>query len=278
MLGKIGMPTAETSSPRHAPILIAAGSLQGLLPGLVHGFSTNFPFGPNPSVAATLQSLVEERFNRRMPMPLMLEQPHAAEILATENGAVSRLPVVRRDGHGTFLKGYDGATASLAAPALLGVRAADCVPVLAVHPQCGAFAALHAGWRGTAAGILPNLLRAWREKGGALAGVRLAFGPGIRACCFAVRDDCLSRFQPGHLAGAVARVNGAQHLDLARVLTTQAVAGGLSPEQIEVLPYCTCCHENEAGHRPFASYRRSQKLGRRTDGRNAAFIGLPAEG
>lgn len=213
----------------------------------------------------------------------MLEQPHAANILHTGNGdadaamggAVLAAGEPLRELGGGFAKGYDGAAATLAAPALLTVRAADCVPVLAVDPERGAYGALHAGWRGIAAGILPNLLAGWREAGSSLGAVRLAFGPGIRVCCFEVQADCLGAFDVALLADTVQRVGGATHLDLVGVLRGQARAVGLSDEQVEVLPYCTTCHQDGAGEFPFASYRRSRRDGTRTPGRNASFIGVP---
>lgn len=271
------MPSTAAPSADHPPGIIQAQSLDGLLPGLVHGFSTNFYFAPNPSVAAATQGLIAEtlgcRLDYRVPVPVMLEQPHSTGILDLRNGRADAAEVVTKGEHGSFLKGYDGAFSDVANPALLGVRAADCVPVLAVHTGLGAYAALHAGWRGAAAGILPNLLGRWAQMGGHASGVRLAFGPSIGRCCFEVRGDCLARFEAKHLAGAVESNGAAQHLDLARVLVTQAGLGGVSQEQIETLPYCTYCHEDRGGSHPFASYRRAGKQNVRTDGRNVAFIG-----
>ena len=86
----------------------------------------------------------------------------------------------------------------------------------------------------------------------------------------------LSRFQAEHLHGAVRQVNGASHLDLTEVLRIQAQQQGVAASRIEVLPYCTHCHEAPQGGHPFASYRRSGAMGLRTDGRNASFIGVGA--
>ena len=116
--------------------------------------------------------------------------------------------------------------------------------------------------------------RRWQAQGGNLRQVRLALGPGIRECCFEVKADCLSRFQPEHVADAVRQNESTMHLDLVQVLISQAHSMNISPEQVEVLPYCTSCHESEAGEHPFASYRRSGRLNQRTDGRNLGFIGI----
>ncbi|MCZ6557654.1 MAG: polyphenol oxidase family protein [SAR324 cluster bacterium] len=257
------------------PELLQAQSLRGTLPGVVHGFTTSFPFSGDPSASKMAAELLASHLGSGAPRPLMLEQPHSANVLSVE-GALDAASLSRshdryRNG---FVKGFDGAETNLATPTMLAIRAADCVPVLAVDKESRRFGALHAGWRGTAAGILSNLLGAWREKGSSLREVRLAFGPGIRVCCYEVGEDCLSRFEAAHLRGAVQRVNGASHLDLTEVLRIQARQLGVAASQIEVLPYCTHCHEAPQGGHPFASYRRSGSMGSRTEGRNASFIGV----
>jgi copper oxidase (laccase) domain-containing protein len=262
-----------TASGPDRPGILQARSLEGLLPKLVHGFSTSLIFKSNPSVAASLAGMIAEQLECQVPPPVMLEQPHSANILELGNGRPMPAEVVTRGEHGTFLKGYDGASSDVHSPALVAVRAADCLPVLAVHTELEAYAALHAGWRGAAAGILPNLLGAWQKRGGSPSAVRLALGPGIRECCFEVREDCLSRFEPAHLGGAVKTHGGAAQLDLVRVLMAQAGGLGIDESQVEILPYCTYCHEYDGGGHPFASYRRSGHLNQRTDGRNLAFIG-----
>jgi hypothetical protein len=175
--------------------------------------------------------------------------------------------------------GYDGAIANLAvrspafpaAPTLL-VKGADCVTVLAVHAGISAYAALHAGWRGAAAGILPRLLSAWRAHGVDPGRIRLAFGPHIRDCCFEVRDDCLAHFLRGDQEGAVTEREGRTYLSLERVLRLQAAVFGLREDQTEAWPYCTRCYKDASGAYPFASYRRAQQEGLPA-ARNVAFIG-----
>lgn len=265
--------TSPTISGSGGLSLLQARSLEGLLPNLVHGFSTSLIFKTNPSVAVSLAGLIAGKLGCQVPPPVMLEQPHSANILELGNGRPMPPEVVTRGEHGSFLKGYDGASSDLDSPALVGLRAADCVPVLAVHTELKAYAALHAGWKGAAAGILPNLLGSWQKMGGHPSAVRLALGPGIRECCFEVREDCLSRFEPAHLTGAVKTHGEAAHLDLVRVLMAQAGGYGIAETQIETLPYCTYCYQDDGGGHPFASYRRGGHLNQRTDGRNLAFIG-----
>ncbi len=273
---------AVPESPRAATL--RAASLEGLIPGLSHGFSTELPFAGLPAFGEALDGLLAAAFPgiRRNgggngagsggAAAVMLEQPHSAKILPA-NGA-GREKIGGAGLKSEFVKGYDGALGDRSRPKILSVRAADCVPVLAADPELGAYAALHAGWRGVAAGILPNLLEGWRRAGSSLREMRLAFGPSIRACCFEVREDCISAFQPGHIEGALHQAGGATHLDLIAVLLTQASALGVEPAQAETLPQCTVCHRDENGDHLFASYRRSRRQGLPTGGRNASFIGL----
>lgn len=246
--------------------------MQRAWPGLRHGFSFGWPRLDD----ADLRLALAETAGSDAESTWIFDQPHGREILdlgsgvAHEPAPAAALPVT--------VSGYDGATASAGggAPAGTGttlvVKAADCVSVLAVLPQHGLYAALHAGWRGTAAGILPRLLSLWQAQVGSLDDARLAFGPHIRACCFEVKADCIACFPEEDLRDAVAIRNGRTYIDLERVLRTQAAVFGLGDAQIEALPQCTYCSRDASGAFPFASYRRSQREGQFAR-RNIAFIG-----
>src|SRR5690606_7559315 len=81
------------------------------------------------------------------------------------------------DGHLTVLPGTSFA-----------VTVADCVPVFVAHPT-GAAALLHAGWRGTAAGILPAAVRLLADRGAAATHLRVHLGPAICGACYEVSPD-----------------------------------------------------------------------------------------
>ena len=246
--------------------LIRAESLAGGLPGLLHGFTGEIPGRDLPALAGEVRRLASLAGGRAAPPPVLLAQTHSAGIFALASGAAASpaQPV----------PGVDGALGSAVAPGLIAVRAADCVPVLAVDGEVGAFAALHAGWRGIAAGIFPALLEALRGMGSGLGRLRVAFGPGIRVCCYEVGPECIAQFPAEQVESAVFTVNGATHLDLVAVLTRQAELQGVSTHQIELLPYCTSCYRSADGGHPFASYRRSRREGTSMASRNAAFIGI----
>ncbi|MGC2659035.1 MAG: peptidoglycan editing factor PgeF [Bryobacteraceae bacterium] len=77
----------------------------------------------------------------------------------------------------------------------IGVRTADCVPMLFLDPEHRAVAAIHAGWRGTVNAIALRALEAMQANFNTNpASVHAAIGPAIQACCYEVGSDVASRF------------------------------------------------------------------------------------
>lgn len=152
----------------------------------------------------------------------------------------------------------------------LGVRVADCVPILVCDPVRRAIAAVHAGWRGTAAGVLTTtldtMMRSYRSNA---ADLRLAIGPAIGPCCFEVGDDVLEALlgrDPG--ASVCVRTAGRRRLvDLIEANRRQACAAGVPSAQIRSADLCTVCHPEL-----FWSYRRE----RTSADRMLALIGWAA--
>lgn len=132
-------------------------------------------------------------------------------------------------------------------PLAVGVRVADCVPVLVADESSGDVAAIHAGWRGVVAGVVQSAL-------GRLDGRRLvaAIGPCIGPCCFEVgRDvgDAIARSAPGARV-VVAAYRDKAFADLRAAVRAQILAA--VPEcRVEDVPGCT---KHEAAR--FHSFRR----------------------
>jgi copper oxidase (laccase) domain-containing protein len=248
------------------PTLLPAESLNGRLPGLRAGFSAALPRADDAVLAPVLRALAAGAWGaapEALPLPLLLRQTHSARVLGLADGPAPDAP-----------PGCDGAVASRTDALLLAIKAADCVPLLAVDAERGRYAALHAGWRGTAAGILPALLEAWRGEDGGLRGVHLELGAHIRDCCYEVRADCLAHFAPRALDGAVRVREGRTFLGLAALLRAQALAAGVPPAQIVASAPCTCCHRDADGRWPYASYRRAMQSGAPYASTNVALIGI----
>ncbi len=145
----------------------------------------------------------------------------------------------------------------------VGIRVADCVPVLVGSLDTGDVAAIHAGWRGVVAGVVQTAIAS-------LGGRALvaAIGPCIGMCCFEVgRDvaDEIARASPGvnvivprppgdpivSLLSIPAVMTDKVHVDLRAAVRAQLRAAGLDDEHIDDVPGCT---RHEAAR--FHSFRR----------------------
>jgi YfiH family protein len=140
----------------------------------------------------------------------------------------------------------------------VSVRTADCFPILLADPATRAVAAVHAGWRGTAAGVVRTSLDRMRNEFGTdPRNVFAAIGPGIGACCYEVGAEVASQFG----------IKDAGNLDLAVENKNQLIAAGLQPDRIERVGGCTFCQPAQ-----FFSWRRDRDRA----GRMISFIRVPA--
>lgn len=130
---------------------------------------------------------------------------------------------------------------------LVGVKTADCVPILLVDPERRAAAAVHAGWRGSAAGILTRAVEAMtRQFGCRPESLLAAIGPAIGECCYEVGPEVAREF--GDESG------GKVHLDLAGINLRQLTLAGVPERNIEVMGLCTFCEPTQ-----FYSFRREKE-------------------
>jgi len=129
----------------------------------------------------------------------------------------------------------------------IGVRTADCVPILLADPVQRAVAAVHAGWRGTAAHIVQAAIRSMTDEFGTRPQDLLAaIGPSIGSCCYQVGPDVAKEF--GVLAP------GKVSLDLSYVNARQLAAAGVPEQNISNDPDCTQCNPND-----YHSFRRDRE-------------------
>jgi YfiH family protein len=153
----------------------------------------------------------------------------------------------------------------------LAVKTADCVPVLIADPKTGAFAAVHAGWRGTSASIvLAAIKRLESEYGSRHEDLRAAIGPAANTCCYEVGSDVIDRFkelfpQSNHLFTQTR--DGHARIDLQTANCDQLAGAGVSPEKIHIAPLCTMDRTDL-----FFSYRREKSVHGRV-GRLMSVIG-----
>ncbi len=178
-------------------------------------------------------------------------QVHGIDLLE----ATAAVPAVRPDADAVWTE-----LAGLA----VGVRTADCIPVLIADVRQKRVAAAHAGWRGVIGNITVKTIQALQGRGSQLSDIRVAIGPAIQKCCFEVDGDLPSRFAAAFGPDVVVSVEGKQkkHLDLSLAVQRSLQAHGLAEAQIHVLPECTHCDSR------FFSHRRDHGV----TGRHLSFI------
>lgn len=145
---------------------------------------------------------------------------------------------------------------------VVGVVTADCVPILLLAREHGVVAAVHAGWRGAAAGVIEAALDRLRTKHGIAAGdVEACIGPAIGGCCYQVGVEVRAAFA-GELTAPAWRPDGDRFLvDLRHASRLMLHAAGV--ERVDVVGPCTMCGEG------WCSFRRDGK----NAGRQLSVIG-----
>ncbi len=146
---------------------------------------------------------------------------------------------------------------------VLAIQVADCLPIFLIAPNVSAIGLVHAGWRGTVAGIAGEAVRKLKEDFGVDPGSLSCFiGPSIHTCCYTVGREVMDKFQTDHLTE-----NGPNryNLDLISANSAQLSEAGVAAEKITVDKRCTHCSESG-----LHSYRRH---GDRA-GRNVCFLNL----
>lgn len=194
---------------------------------------------------------------------ISLPQVHGTEVMPVGACDAGRGYVKPAEGSGD---GYVTADAGVT----LGVKSADCVPVLLeARDQKGrvlAVSAVHAGWRGTAGGIVPNAVKALRALCGEHAEIYAAIGPCIGACCFEVGQDCVDEFvrlcgQEITSACFAPAPDGKYFGDLVRVNRLLLFAAGVPDAQIDAAALCTCCSPDRFFSHRYAAKHQSGRRG-----------------
>jgi YfiH family protein len=238
------------------------------LGGLVHGF-TDRNGGTSEGAFATLNlgrkwgddpACVDENLARvgeaagfRPTDLLLVHQVHGTRVLRARDlrpdSEADALWLHREDGHG-----------------VVGVLTADCVPLLLADTAHTVVAAVHSGWRGAVAGVVPAAVSTLAALGVEPASLRAAIGPCIEWRAFEVGPEVAARFPERHV-----RRDGLPrpHVDLVGVVREQLEEAGVLRSCIEHVGGCT-----HATPERYFSYRRD---GPRT-GQHLAFIGFAHEG
>jgi YfiH family protein len=225
------------------PLAIATVPRLAEIPGLVHGFERSPPRESREDG--------RERVRRSLRADghlFFLKQVHGARIV---HGPWGEPPEA------------DGALATEGG-VLLAIETADCLPVFLVDPRWGRVAAVHAGWRGTAKGIVREAVSALATAGSRPGDLEAALGPAIGVCCYEVGDEVRAAVDaPGCYSPGP---RGRLHFDLRRANRLQLEACGV--RSIAEVDDCTFCRADL-----YPSFRRDGK----GSGRIVSFVGFRSE-
>ncbi|MBW4489033.1 MAG: peptidoglycan editing factor PgeF [Trichocoleus desertorum ATA4-8-CV12] len=233
-----------------------------LLEAWSHGFFTQHFWPQTPSsLVSALQS--EAQVYR-------VKQVHGNVVLAPSEIELSLISANDASASEPDLPPADGLLTEQAKQAVW-VCSADCTPVLIADMATGQVAAVHAGWRGTAAKIVPQAIARLQAQGSQLHNLRVAMGPAIAGGVYQVSSDVAAALGATITPSAANEANAVieqlyelpqppviadlepdrVRVDVRRINALQLEQLGFSPEQVAIAPHCTY---QQPEH--FFSYRR----------------------
>jgi YfiH family protein len=194
---------------------------------------------------------------------LTVRQVHGTQVLVVAEGKAASLiapdgrAVLEADGLMTAVPGV-----------MLAVQAADCVPVLLADVRQRVVAGFHAGWRGTAAGIVElGVAKMIAEFGSRPEDLVGAVGPAIGACSYTVGEEVRERFAARF--GYAAELFQGDRVDLWEANRRQLLGAGLREDRVTVVGECTACARVN-GRRKYFSHRAEKGF----TGRAMGVIGV----
>ncbi|MCI8590589.1 MAG: peptidoglycan editing factor PgeF [Clostridiales bacterium] len=209
----------------------------GGISSLAHTASMNLAFGRGDDEQIVLKNMHIFCSALSIQPETVISAKQIHSTLVYEVGA-SDTGLCRFEGDGFVTKEKDVA---------LLIKIADCVPILFHDPINHVIGACHAGWRGTAAGIAPMTAAHMCRLGAKPENIQAAIGPCIHSCCYEVsRDfkDTVANLQSPAFADQFIRPLGASgkyHADLCGMNQSLLMEAGISLQNINLCPACTCC-------------------------------------
>lgn len=244
------MKNGQNAQFRTSPLLTRAGFRHafftrqgGVSSGPYSSLSFSVAAGDTEACVSANLELAARALGVRSSRLYYVSQVHGATALLVD-GTEDRGEVLLREGDALVGQNPEAA---------LGVRMADCLPILVGDRRSGAVAAIHAGWRGLVRGVVASGIEALRRKASAPGEYVASIGPHITGRAFEVSEDVADQLaQASHAEGVVERGRGPRpHVDLARIARAQLEEAGVLPDSIDVVEGCTF---SEPMH--FFSFRR----------------------
>ncbi len=208
-------------------------------------FNVGLGVGDEEAAVAANRAVLRAALGYPEKTPALLHQVHGDTLVRP-----TKTPV-KADGF--LLRGEDPWVA---------VATADCAPVAIVARDGKRGALLHAGWRGTVAGIAARAVKECAVEGTRARELRAVVGPCIHACCFPVGPEVARQFDPSLRRR---HAGGQEAVDLPGAIRASLMEAGVPASRIHVAAECTAC---DAEH--FFSHRRDQGV----TGRHWAFLHL----
>lgn len=242
------IPTIYAGFPE---IVAAASTRNGGVNGGRYGMNISLSVGDDPASVADNRKRLLEALGMREDRVAHPGQIHGDRVVVVETGG--RYP--------------DCDALITSVPGLyLAITIADCVPMLLFDPVTKTIAAVHSGWRGSAAGILTKTIGILNGRFHIRPANLYAYiGQSAGGCCYEVGDEVAALF-PGEVLNQ--SDNKRSTLDLKKFNHMLLLRHGIPDSQIGLSTHCTIC-EGELFH----SYRREKErsgrmmavIGRKTD-------------
>ncbi len=169
---------------------------------------------------------------------IMPHQTHSVRVAVIDD-AYMRLDIDKQE---AALEGVDALVTKLG-DVCIGVNTADCVPIILADDKAGVIAAVHAGWRGTVAGIAEAAVKAMVKLGAKAQDIQAVMGPSICQECFEVGDEVVKEFEKaGFDTQAIVKRNeasGKAHIDLRKA--NEAVLAKAGIKSVNTRCECSKC-------------------------------------
>jgi len=228
---------------RHGFFMRAGGVSEGPFASL--NFSTSV--GDDPLAVAQNRRLGAEALGVSPDRVFRVSQVHGSDVVVVR-GAEQAAPAAKTPGDAVISALSDSAC---------GVITADCVPVLVASRTTPHVAAIHSGWRGCVAGVIPRAIEVMQRLGA--KDLVAAIGPHISLEAFEVSDEVALELAPLAPGLEVVRRTGPRpHVDLRAIARAQLLASGLAPSGIDDVHGCTFLDRER-----FFSFRRDGAEGGR---------------
>jgi YfiH family protein len=225
----------------HSALLVSAG--------FEHGFGTRWSTPVDiPENVHILRQIHGERIVVLSENPeSRIQNPEGLSLVKTSNTVVQGLPddPFRFDKGDALITDIPGVS--------IGIRTADCLPVLLADISGGAACAVHCGWRSLAAGLAGKTVNVFLQfSGSKTENLRAVLGPSIGICHYEIGEDVRQVFNDSdhRYADLFEERKGSLHMDLDAGVKTQLLSAGMRAGDIEKISGCTVCDRDQ-----FWSYR-----------------------